>query len=110
LHGIFVPEGKTLTIKGGGSLTARSNGLGAGIGGQCERTRRGRRGLRHGDLQEARVCLAKTFVVGLVAMVVGLYFVTDLAPHFTLAAADVFAKTGDKAVHFPAVVQRRPAI
>ena len=64
LHGIFVPEGKTLTIKGGGSLTARSNGLGAGIGGQCERTRRGRRGLRHGDLQEARVCLAGDGQVG----------------------------------------------
>ena len=64
LHGIFVPLGKTLTIKGGGSLTARSNGLGAGIGGQCERTRRGRRGLRHGDLQEARVCLTGDSQVG----------------------------------------------
>ena len=31
--GIFVPAGKTLTIKGGGKLTADSNGYGAGIGG-----------------------------------------------------------------------------
>lgn len=31
--GIFVPENKTLTIKGGGSLEAGSNGNGAGIGG-----------------------------------------------------------------------------
>ena len=45
--------------------------------------------------------VVKTFVVGLVAMTVGLYFATDLAPHFTLAAADVFAKTGDAAVKIP---------
>ena len=31
--GIFVPSGKTLTIQGTGSLTASSNGSGAGIGG-----------------------------------------------------------------------------
>ena len=31
--GLFVPKGKTLTIKGSGSLTADSNGRGAGIGG-----------------------------------------------------------------------------
>ena len=31
--GIHVPEGKTLTIMGSGSLTASSNGYGAGIGG-----------------------------------------------------------------------------
>ena len=30
--GLYVPSGKTLTIKGGGTLTARSNGFGAGIG------------------------------------------------------------------------------
>ena len=30
--GIYVPEGKTLTITGDGSLTASSNGYGAGIG------------------------------------------------------------------------------
>ena len=31
--GIYVPEGKTVTIKGDGKLTASSNGVGAGIGG-----------------------------------------------------------------------------
>lgn len=31
--GIYVPEGKTLTIRGGGSLTASGNMYGAGIGG-----------------------------------------------------------------------------
>lgn len=31
--GVFVPKGKTLTIKGSGSLAADSNGSGAGIGG-----------------------------------------------------------------------------
>lgn len=31
--GIYVPEGKTLTIKGNGSLTASSNGYASGIGG-----------------------------------------------------------------------------
>ena len=34
--GIFVPEGKTLTIDGTGSLDASSNGYGCGIGGGCE--------------------------------------------------------------------------
>ena len=43
----------------------------------------------------------KTFIVGLVALVAGLYFVTDLAPYFTQAAQDVFAKTGDAAVKIP---------
>lgn len=43
----------------------------------------------------------KTFLIGLVMIVVGLYFVTDLAPHFTLAAQDVFAQTGDTAVAIP---------
>lgn len=43
----------------------------------------------------------KTFIVGLVALVVGLYFVTDLAPYFTQAAQDVYARTGDAAVKIP---------
>ena len=34
--GIYVPQGKTLTIKGTGSLDASSNGYGAGIGGGSE--------------------------------------------------------------------------
>ena len=45
--------------------------------------------------------VVKTFIVGLVALVVGLYFVTDLAPWFTLAAQDVHARTGDAAVAIP---------
>ena len=44
----------------------------------------------------------KTFIVGLVVIVLGLYMVTTLAPAFTLAAKDVFAATGDAAVAIPA--------
>ena len=44
----------------------------------------------------------KTFIVGLVVIVLGLYMVTNLAPAFTLAAKDVFAATGDAAVAIPA--------
>ena len=43
----------------------------------------------------------KTSLIGLVALIVGLYFVTDLAPFFTQAAQDVYAKTGDAAVKIP---------
>lgn len=43
----------------------------------------------------------KTFLIGLVVLIIGLYFVTDLAPFFTQAAQDVFAKTGDAAVKIP---------
>lgn len=43
----------------------------------------------------------KTFIIGLVALIVGLYFVTNLAPYFTQAATDVYAKTGDAAVKIP---------
>ena len=45
--------------------------------------------------------VVKTFLIGLVALTVGLYFVTDLAPWFTLAAEDVYARTGDAAVAIP---------
>lgn len=45
--------------------------------------------------------VVKTFIVGLVALTVGLYFVTNLAPSFTLAARDVYAATGDTAVRIP---------
>lgn len=45
--------------------------------------------------------VVKTFLIGLVALTVGLFFVTDLAPWFTLAAQDVFARTGDAAVAIP---------
>ena len=45
--------------------------------------------------------VVKSFIIGLVALVIGLYFVTDLAPSFTLAAKDVYEATGDAAVHIP---------
>ncbi len=43
----------------------------------------------------------KTFIVGLIALIVGLYFVTNLAPFFTEAATDVYVKTQDAAVRIP---------
>ncbi len=43
----------------------------------------------------------KTFIVGLVALIVGLYFVTHLASFFTAAATDVYTKTQDTAVRIP---------
>ena len=46
--------------------------------------------------------VVKTFIVGFVVLVMGLYMVTNLAPAFTLAAKDVFAVTGDAAVAIPA--------
>ena len=45
--------------------------------------------------------VVKSFIIGLVVILLGLYFVTDLAPFFTKAAQDVFAKTGDSAVAIP---------
>ncbi len=45
--------------------------------------------------------VVKTFIIGLVVIVMGLYFVTDLAPYFTLAAQDVYAQTADAAVAIP---------
>lgn len=45
--------------------------------------------------------VVKTFVIGLVALVLGLYFVTDMAPDFTKAAASVYAATSDKSAHIP---------
>ena len=43
----------------------------------------------------------KTFIVGLVALVIGVYFVTNLAPAFSRAAEDVYAMTQDTAVKIP---------
>ena len=45
--------------------------------------------------------VVKTFIIGLVALAFGLYFVTDMAPAFTQAAATVFAQTGDPAAKIP---------
>ncbi len=47
----------------------------------------------------------KTFIIGLVILIAGLYFVTNLAPAFTLAAKDVFVITKDAAVDIPAGFQ-----
>lgn len=44
----------------------------------------------------------KTFITGLVVVVLGLYMVTNISSWFTLAAEDVFAATGDSAVAIPA--------
>ncbi|MDE6449613.1 MAG: DUF4861 family protein [Muribaculaceae bacterium] len=43
----------------------------------------------------------KTFIVGLVVLVIGLYMVTDMSAAFTQAAQDVYAQTGDSAVAIP---------
>ena len=45
--------------------------------------------------------VVKTLIVGLVTLIIGLYFVTDMAPDFTLAANAVFAETQDKAAQIP---------
>ena len=45
--------------------------------------------------------VVKTFIIGLVALLVGLWFVTDMASDFTMAAKNVYAATQDKAAHVP---------
>jgi PTS system galactitol-specific IIC component len=45
--------------------------------------------------------VVKTFIVGLIAIAIGLWFVTDMAPAFTQAAHTVFAQTGDNAAKIP---------
>jgi PTS system galactitol-specific IIC component len=45
--------------------------------------------------------VVKTFIIGLVVIVIGLLMVTNLAPYFTMAAKDVYATTGDAAVAIP---------
>ena len=45
--------------------------------------------------------VAKTFIIGLVALAIGLYFVTDMAPAFTKAAHAVYKQTGDNAAKIP---------
>ena len=46
--------------------------------------------------------VVKTFIIGLIMMTIGLYFVTNLAPYFTSAAHDVYNLTKDTAVAIPA--------
>ena len=43
----------------------------------------------------------KTFIIGMVVIVIGLYSVTSLSGWFTIAAKDVYAITGDTAVAIP---------
>ena len=43
----------------------------------------------------------KSLIIGIIIIVIGLYFVTNLAESFTLAATDVYSKTGDAAVKVP---------
>jgi PTS system galactitol-specific IIC component len=43
----------------------------------------------------------KSFIIGLVLLIGGVYFVTNLAPHFSLAAHDVYTRTQDAAVRIP---------
>ena len=45
--------------------------------------------------------VVKTLIIGLVTLIIGLYFVTDMAPDFTLAANQVYAATGDATAHIP---------
>ena len=45
--------------------------------------------------------VVKTFIIGLIALAIGLYFVTDMAPAFTQAAHTVFEQTGDNAAKIP---------
>lgn len=43
----------------------------------------------------------KTFIVGLIVLIIGLLMVTDMSAAFTLAAHDVYLQTGDAAVAIP---------
>ena len=52
-------------------------------------------------IRDAKGNVVKTYVIGLVALAVGLYFVTNMAPDFTKAAAAVYAATGDQAAKVP---------
>jgi PTS system galactitol-specific IIC component len=45
--------------------------------------------------------VVKTFIIGLIALAIGLWFVTDMAPAFTQAAHTVYAQTGDNAAKIP---------
>lgn len=45
--------------------------------------------------------VVRSYIIGFVALLVGLWFVTDMAPDFTKAAAAVYAATGDQAAKVP---------
>ena len=45
--------------------------------------------------------VVKSLLVGLVTLIIGLYFVTDMAPDFTMAANEVYAESHDQSAHIP---------
>ena len=45
--------------------------------------------------------VVKSYIVGFVVLLIGLWFVTDMAPDFTKAAAAVYAQTQDRAARVP---------
>jgi PTS system galactitol-specific IIC component len=45
--------------------------------------------------------VVKTLIIGLIAVGIGLWFVTDMAPAFTQAAQTVYAQTSDPAAKIP---------
>ena len=45
--------------------------------------------------------VVKTLIIGFVAVGIGLWFVTDMAPAFTQAAQAVYAQTNDPAAKIP---------
>ena len=47
------------------------------------------------------ISLGASVMMPIIFTVIGLYFVTDMAPDFTLAANQVYAATGDNAAHIP---------
>ena len=47
----------------------------------------------------------KSLIIGVVIILMGLFFVTNLAPFFTMAAHDVYAQTQDAAVAIPEGLQ-----
>lgn len=47
------------------------------------------------------ISLGASVMMPIIFTVIGLYFVTDMAPDFTLAANQVYAATVDNAAHIP---------
>lgn len=45
--------------------------------------------------------VVKSYIISLIVLIIGLYFVTDMAPDFTKAANDVYAATHDQAARIP---------
>ena len=47
------------------------------------------------------ISLGASVMMPIIFTVIGLYFVTDMAPDFTMAADQVYKATGDNAAHIP---------